>query len=232
MRDAGNHIPYWIDQLNNIADKYREHDFSLSVYENDSVDDTVWRLEQAAFYGFVSTEYKSEVLGLPKFGSTKEPERVQGLAMARNKAVMQSRVYDQVDAVMAVEADCRFDVDDIGYLFEYWDETDIVSGWTAQPGTNYLYDAWATRKRNLREYDSDNNSLHSTHGSVTREQYASTFNGVCLYRADVFRQVGGYGWQSPIDGEPDCDTAVICQKFIEAGHDRIWIDSRLRVEHQ
>jgi len=229
MRNAAPRLQTYKTQIESIIAANPEHDFVLSIYENDSTDNTAELLQELQFNGFKAVHILSETLGTASFGSTKEAERVKNLAEARNKATLPHS--QDVDIVAMIEADITYTPDIFATLLNTPTVWDIVSAVTVFPHANILYDAWATRKQNQTQYVSENNSLHNDWEQQPFGKYASTFNGVCLYRADAFNQVQGFNYISPIDGSADCDTAVICQNFIANGYDNIYINYLAKAVH-
>lgn len=231
MRNSESRLVAYHKQITDIPRLFPEHDFYLSIYENDSTDRTSDSIKQLDFSVFKDFTFISETIGTQSFGSTKEEQRVKNLATARNRATFDSGFLDLVDVVMAIEVDVLFSPEDLRKLFNFPKKWDILSGVTYKKGTYVLYDAWATRIENNYDYSFENNRLLSNHWDFPYGKYSSTFNGVCLYQASTFKSVGGYGYLSPINGKSDCDTAVICQKFILNNKSNIFIHYEVEVIH-
>ena len=93
IRNRGIHLPQWYDQLVALADCNPDIKFYLSVFENDSEDNTkqVLQLIEKKFQTpFEGKKFTLTNLGWPYFGSIKAEERVCYLAQARNKTLEQA----------------------------------------------------------------------------------------------------------------------------------------------
>jgi glycosyltransferase involved in cell wall biosynthesis len=188
-------------------------EFGLSVFENDSTDGSnYWFHDNSDFWDHHSElVVATETLRTNYHGSVVNSERVHNLAAARNRcldAVADLSIYDRV---VFVEPDVTYDPAQMLELLST--DHDICSGYTSHPDGRF-YDTWATRRQPADEW---------WDGSIPEAPtpVASTFNGVCVYRADPFAEGIRFSGHSPARGSFDCDTAVICELFRDAGHDDI-----------
>ena len=139
---------YW-SQLNTILDTFPQHEWNLSIYENDSNDGTelIGQNTNFDFSRFVDYSIVSEKLGTIQYGSVINDERVTNLANARNKSLYAKDMIQNVDLVLWIENDISYDMKLIdGLLNNSLDHVDIISGVNLDPNRGYAtYDTWATR---------------------------------------------------------------------------------------
>ena len=163
VRNAEATIPRWWSKVIKMTETYPEIEFGLSVYENDSVDNSKSLLrdcmKQAHNY-FSEFHLKTEDIQTDFYGSVVDSNRVENLANARNTCFEQVKDLSFYDYAMSVEVDCQLSVPSLGRLFQNIDEWDILSAGSYAPPTDYarelarakgeqfkvpFYDHWATR---------------------------------------------------------------------------------------
>lgn len=231
IRNEGRYVDRYHKQLCDMVNKFKDYEFVLSIYENDSSDDTVEKIKSKDWSCFSDFHFVSEKLNKKDFGSTKHSERVKNLSIARNKAIEAKDFLQRADYVMMVESDMRFDNTVIEKILNFKNvepDFDIVSGLTVN--NHPVYDSWATRKsarftshEEVRRYDFT---------SKPYDRYYATSNGVCLYRAEPFREGVRYGWINSVTERFDCDTVVVCQNFIKKGYENIYIIHDAKIYHE
>jgi len=252
MRNSDKSILRWWNKVKEITEKYPLIEFDLSVYENDSTDETKKFLqttvvEECKNY-FSDIFIKCENLETQAFGSVVSSQRVLNLANARNECLHQCVDINSYDYFLSVEADADFHVGTLHYLFDNIQNWDILSGASYYPLSKGFYDCWATRRTaNEDRWDkpmgrlfdpsiplfkgplSDLNpkSLASRIDEIV--EVHSTFNLVCLYRAKPITEGHLFGGYSQNLDSFDCDTAVICENFRRAGYNRIGMFPYLEV---
>lgn len=231
IRNEARYFKTFYNQLKNMVDGFPEYEFYLSLYENDSDDGTKQELFSKDWSFFAGVSIISENLFTKNYGSVKDGERVKNLSIARNKAIEASNFLEFADYVMMVESDMEFSNDVVGKILNFKNiepDFDIVSGFTIRNGT--LYDQWATRK--TPHYIPRVNGVDADYKDREYEKYYSTSNGICLYRAEPFREGVRYGWINTVTGEPDCDTVVVCQNFHALGYNNIYILHHAEIYHE
>jgi hypothetical protein len=231
IRNEANYIDRYYDQLKQMVKSFPEYTFILSIYENDSTDGTPELIAKKDWSFFDDFSFVSEKLMTKNYGSVKSKDRVKNLSIARNKALEVKDFLSQADYVMMVESDMRFDNKTIKQILNFKDlepDFDIVSGLTVN--NHPVYDSWATRKgprftshEEVRLYDVT---------SKPYDKYYATSNGVCLYRAQPFKDGVRYGYINPITNRFDCDTVVVCQNFHKAGFENIYIIHTAKIYHE
>ena len=231
VRNEGKYIDRYYDQLKSMVQENPEYDFLLSIYENDSTDDTKKKIQEKDWGFFKDFSFITEKLRTKSYGSVKIAERVKNLSIARNKAIEAKDFLERSDYVMMVESDMRFSPDTVSQILNFYKlepHFDIVSGLTVN--NHPIYDSWATRKspdftshEEVRKYDVT---------SKPYEKYYATSNGICLYRAEPFKEGVRYGWINPVTRKFDCDTVVVCQNFHKRGYENIYIIHTAKIYHE
>lgn len=221
VRDSEKKLDRYYTQVRNLVEKNNEYNFILSIYENDSSDDTVKKIRSYDWSFVNKFDFVSEKIKTKKYGSTTEQDRVKNLSAARNKAI--EKYISVVDYILAIESDISFDSTAFTNLINFkknnnLDNVDIVSGISWRK--NKFYDAWATRRNEIEEVG----NLHKNWPSRKFDKYYSTFNCLCLYKAEPFQKGLRYNWYNNRLKKHDCDTAVICEDFHQNGFHDIYID--------
>jgi hypothetical protein len=233
IRNENKYVNSYHNKLMQIVKTFPQFEFYLSIYENDSNDGTKEKLASKDWSLFSGVSLVSEDLDTEYFRSVKAEDRVRNLSIARNKAIEAGGFLDIVDYVMMVEADVEFDMDTVAKILNFKNVVpgfDIVSGFTIR--NRRLYDQWATRKQPL--YDENVYPIDKDYRMKSYDKYYSTSNGICLYRAEPFREGIRHGWINKVSNEFDCEMVVLCQNFHEKGYDNIYIihDAEIYHEHR
>lgn len=218
IRDREATLNTWYDQLLRLVDSRPQDKFYISVYENDSIDQSKEMLASFDFTKFVESTIVSETLGTEYFGSIMSLDRVTNLANARNRTL--DIDLSQIDKVVSVEPDVSFQTLDVHHLLD--SSFDIYSARSWQH--DHFYDTWATRvNEHTRAWCSEySEGIH---------EVWSTYNCLCVYNSAPFKSgVRFSGFNDRLDTF-DCDTVVICEKFREKGFDKIAINLDITVHH-
>jgi hypothetical protein len=225
IRNRGPHVPTWCDQLVLLAKHNPDIKFYLSVFENDSEDNTkqVLRLVEKKFQNhFEAVKMTTSDLGWPYFGSIKAEERVRYLAEARNKTLNQMHtLYDLAlfDKIVCVEPDILYSPEQISSLL--YSDLDIASGYSILPHgfgvPDWIYDSWATRV-NPDDSEYRGPKVSELPNLLT---VASTFNCFCVYKALPFAEGLRFSGVNPRTLTWDCDTTNICFAFADSGYENI-----------
>jgi hypothetical protein len=231
IRNESRYIDRYYDQVKEIVSTFPGYNFILSIYENDSTDDTVEKIQSKDWSFLKDFSFISEKLMTNNYGSVKSKDRVKNLSIARNKAIEVPGFLERSDYVMMIESDMRFDMDTVRQILEFKNlepDFDIVSGLTVN--NHPIYDSWATRKgprftshEEVRKFDVT---------SKPYDWYYATSNGICLYRAQPFKDGVRYGYINPVTNKFDCDTVVVCQNFHAAGFDKVYIIHTAKIYHE
>lgn len=168
MRDAEPHARRWYDQLIEFDRRIRdEYETSLSVYENDSRDETrawlhQWVGPRQRWIPFGKTTKSgpvwltTETLGTARYGSIWSEDRIRNLAAARQKCLDQAGDLSRFDKIAYIEPDVTYDPVWAAELVlarhpaQAGIEPDIYSGWSLRTlkhpkESTFLYDTCATR---------------------------------------------------------------------------------------
>ncbi len=229
IRNRSSHVNKYYNQIKDIVENFKDYEFYLSIYENDSDDGTKEKLFRQDWSFLSGVSIISENINTKYFESVKSGERVKNLALARNKAIEAGGFLDQVDYVMMIESDIDFDLSSVEKVLNFKKiepNFSIVS--TISIKNKRLYDWWATRKqaKYLDEYP-----LEDGYKKKPYDRYYSTSNGICLYRANPFQNGIRYGWINTVTKEEDCEMVVVCQLFAEYGYDNIYIIHNAEIYH-
>jgi hypothetical protein len=208
IRNQAHNIPTWYQLLNHLnfllANQY---DLYLSVYENDSLDDTKQLLKNADFSKFANYRLISENLGTQQFGSIWSIERLKNLAMYRQKC-LDGFDLNQFEKIAYIESDIVYDPNWCQELIlakhpaQVGIVPDVYSAWSLRSFTNpkesmYLYDVCATRQtskdicwnfQNEHNWTVNNiikTNLGGVDGFCLFSLY-STFNCFCVYNVNPF----------------------------------------------
>jgi hypothetical protein len=222
VRDMEKYVDRYHEQISFFVRDCPDVDFYLSIYENDSVDNTVAKLKSKDWSFLKGFVLQSENINTQKFGSVKDATRVENLAKARNKAI-ECEFLDKVDYILMVESDNAYATDAVRKLLDFRliePDFDIVSAVSLKSNRHH-YDCWATRTTAI--YNPNKSELDPEWNYVSYGKYYSTSNGICLYRAKPFQDGIRHGWINKETNEFDCEMVVVCQNFIDAGYDNIYI---------
>lgn len=231
VRNEAIHLARWHSQLVALAKGCPEHQFCLSVFENDSSDESARMLASFDYSPFKAHLIQSAKLNVPYFVGGKHPTRTELLAYCRNKAIYSFEFLKDMDTVLVVEPDVEYSFETaeriVNHEKHYGQRFDVFSGKSVHPGTQSIYDSWGTRKTkdqtDWRDGDED--------GMVGLAPMWSTFNCLVAYRAQAIREGHTFGGVNPRTNQPDCDTVVIAERFRAAGYDKIAWDNQLYVTH-
>ena len=219
LRNRAQHLKLWNQQINKLVELNPAINFWLSIYTNDNSDSTIETYNSLTWN--IPITFQSETLNTNYYGSFKHRDRVANLAAARNKCMTVSFI-NQADKVVWIEPDVIYDEQRASKLLYL--NVDIISGRSVCPETQ-LYDTWATRKN---PGDTDWVGEIPTEGL---HQVYSTFNGFCVYNTVPIRRGCVFSAHNNKTNTYDCDTAVICQQFHDAGYTNIQLDAGFIIQH-
>jgi glycosyltransferase involved in cell wall biosynthesis len=224
VRNMGQGVNKYYNQIKAIVDASPEYDFYLSIYENDSTDNTKSLLFSKDWSFFQGVSITTENIKTKLYKSVKDAQRVENLSNARNKAIEAAGFIDRVDYVLMVEGDNSFKVEAARHLLTFRElvpDFDVVSAVSIRP-TGTHYDWWATRTTPF--FNPNSSDLDPEYSSKEYGEYYSTSNGLCLYRAKPFQDGIRHGWINSLTNEFDCEMVVLCQNFRNAGYNNIYIN--------
>ncbi len=223
MRDCLPTMGGWIDGILGLVRELRgQYEVEVSVYENDSADDTtapnIEGLLGALRCGGTKCHFTSETLGTQRYGSVWNLDRLRNLANARQKCLDQVGDLSRFDKVAFIEPDVTYDPHWCAELIlarhphaAGIGEPDIYSGWSLRTLANpkesvFLYDTCATRASkdevvwDINEWNGKwrgksvvPTDLGGADGMCLHEVW-STFNCFCVYNAAYFAEGGKWGY--------------------------------------
>jgi len=231
IRNREKYLSTWREQLNGIVSLNPHHDFYLSVYENDSTDATKDILSNLDFSFFKDYQILSENINTEYFGSIVDEKRVHLLAECRNKAIYSNKFLNKCDYVIFIESDIIYNPHEMSVIVNN-NDYDIISPRsleTLTPFPTCMYDTWGTRMNASDEWWQT--SFLFGHGHQDILNVWSTFNCFCKYNAHPIKNGITFGGFNERLNKFDCDTAVICENFRNAGFTKIGLDTRYNVYH-
>lgn len=229
FRNRSRFVDRWYAQLNNIAEYYKnKYDFTISIYENDSTDDTRQKLMSLNNQNFKNIFLKIEDINTNYYSSIANEDRVKNLANARNSCLdIDNMNFLDFEKIIFVEPDFLYTIENAVKIIsadEIHDKNfDIISGVSLYD--NRFYDGWATRRT------SEDRECHLTVENII-EPFWSTFNGFCSYNSKPFAEGIKFGWFNSRFNTFDCDTAVICENFRQNNYNQIYIDRSAVFYHE
>lgn len=245
MRNTESVLPRYFNKLESIVNTFPEHNFYLSIYENDSTDDTqTYLLKNTNTTMFKGSSIVCAKIGTPFYNSYQNGvnDRIKNLANARNMALFAKDMYLSMDKVLWIEPDVDYQMELIDGLINFDRPADIVSGISLYPNMNpppdknslivegityILCDTWASRRTPDEEYG----DIYPDLLDDPIKPYYTTFNCVVLYNAEPFKKGAKFHWFNEATGKVDCDTAVVCLNFRKLGYDKIYINQGVACLH-
>lgn len=231
IRNNEGTIDRYYDQIRNVVESITDHNFYISIYENDSNDKTVSKLMSKDWSFAAGISIISEKIGTTHFGSVKAAERVENLSKARNKGIEGGGFLANCDYVLMTEGDNRYGVEDVRKLLSFGEKEpdfDIVSAVSIRENGTH-YDWWATRSS--PDYKQGASEVPRNFKNLEYGEFYSTSNGLCLYKADAFKKGARHGWINEKTNKFDCEMVVLCQEFRKLGHNKIFVNYQSRSYH-
>lgn len=241
-RDRGPIARVFVEGLfDQMSEMSETHNFDILIYENDSKDNTVSEFNSAFENkpsNVSSAKIVSETINTSAFASLVTEARIDQIASARNRAMEIAGDVSEYDCVVWVDTDYLIHR---GVLMALIDDvtmglSDIVSAYSlhadVQRPNMELFDKWATR---LKKSDTwwccvpvemlDNPIV---------DVYA-TFNGLAAFNPAGFCEEEMFSSKSESSIENgtgfDVEWIGVCEKFRNAGLDKIKLNCNLMVYH-
>lgn len=212
IRNQAENLNTWFFQLKNLVQNIsNEYECYLSVFENDSIDNTQNLLKKFNFSFLKDYILKYSILNTKQYESIWSVDRIKNLAFYRQSCIDNGfKIWSNIsfDKICFIEPDIEYDPkwskelilskhpESIGI------NPDIYSGWSLRSNKNpkesmYLYDTCAVRqsKDDIHwNFDNEkewiNTSLLKTflsnEDSNCLHSIYSTFNCFCVYKAEPF----------------------------------------------
>jgi glycosyltransferase involved in cell wall biosynthesis len=241
-------IDLFVEQLKD------KHTFSLSLYENDSVDNTPDILSKYDTSKFHNAYIACDEIGTKRFGSVVEEERIVNLANARNNAVFAKDMYLEADYILFLDCDIVYPDDFIPRLLDFESvgltSPDMYSGVSLTPflQTDFnvpkyvtldvivgnqnitkwrVYDTWSMRRTPDEEWGTWKDDAQENPVS----KFYGTFNSACLIKAEPFKKGIRYNHYNDRLGKFDLEHSVLAEKFHAEGYNEIWVNQTLFCFH-
>lgn len=220
----------YYNRLKAMIDTFPEYDFYLSLYENDSTDNTLSLILKQDYSMFKGFSIVNESLGTKFYGSSKDEDRVKNLAIARNKSLTGGNFLDIVDYVLVIDIDVEFKMPAVEKILNFKSvkpDFDVVAATTLRK--NVLYDQWATREG--PEYDIKIQEKFNEYRLSSYKKYYSVSSGFCFYKAEPFKQGVRWGHINQVTNQPDCEMVVVCQLLGKMGYNNIYMLHEAEMHH-
>ena len=119
FRNSATRLERYYSQIKNVIELHPEYNFYLSLYENDSIDNTKELLNQLDWKFVKHFSLITENIGTNFFGSVKEEQRVKNLAAARNKAIEAKDFINQANYILHIESDMQYSTDVVSKILKF-----------------------------------------------------------------------------------------------------------------
>jgi hypothetical protein len=231
VRNESKYLDRYHAQLRDLVKTQPQHQFLLSIYENDSVDGSADKLRTLDWSFLPAYHITTARMQTPHYIGGKSAERVALLADARNRSIFHCGYLPHVQSVFSLEPDVTLTVDVADRLLNqekhYGRTFDIFTGKSVHPGSDNLYDSWGSRPKAEHSDWADGDGVQDR----GLEPMWAIYNCAAVYRADAIRAGHTFGPTNPRTGQPDCDTSVICERFRAAGYGEIYWDTAIKIPH-
>jgi hypothetical protein len=221
--------------------------FDIVIFENDSSDGTVEAFNEV-FKGSpdnVNCRIVSEKLELEAFDSVISKDRIDKMALIRNRCLDQVEDFSAYASVIWMDMDYVLGDEAFSKILQpvLLGDADIVSVYSlhgdVQRPHKELYDKWATRgKKSDTWWNCTPHELLV--GLVMQPQTSllpvySTFNGLCAFNAKGFEDGARFSSLSKSCEasalDHDVEWISICEQFSEMGLDGIYLDILVPAYH-
>lgn len=212
------------DFVNNLSQNF---EFSISIYENDSIDNSKHILKSFDYSIFKCFDLKTENINTQYYPSIPDHQRVVNFANARNKT-LENIDIEQYDWLLIIEPDIVYTTNMANRIISRSDlnfKPDIYSGILMM--NNIAYDTWGTRRNQNEEWG----NFFEDFGTNPVREFWSTANGICLYNMEPFKKGLQFSAFNKRLNKYDCDTAVLCEDFRLMGYDKIFINQSILSLH-
>ena len=229
VRNRGVFLDEYFEQIKSFVERLSDkYDFSISIYENDSSDNSKEIIHAQDYSHFYKSFIKTEDINTQFFGSVTDAQRVINFAAARNKT------FEGVDLteyqwLLIIEPDIIYSDDIINAIINREGlsfEPDVYSGILMQYGVPY--DTWGMRRTFAEEWG----GFYGDADEQPIREFWTTANGVCLYTMKPFIEGLKFSSFNKRLNKHDCDTAVLCEDFRERGYSKIFINQSIRPNHE
>lgn len=217
-RDSSEYIEQAITRVKELGSLFKE--YKIFVYENDSKDNTVSLLQK------MRVPYISETIGVPSY-DYKDTNRtsIERMAYYRNR-LKESIDNESGDYVAIVDFDIK-QVSWDGFFSSFQHEGwDIITAFGVcsrkQLKEPVYYDYFAHRE--IGQIGVNKDIVNKYKGELDHFiRVESAFGGIAIYKKDVY--------SSGIYSGEECEHVTFHRSLRENGHDKLFINTRLMVNH-
>jgi len=258
VRDSGYILKDYFSQLEQVIALRPNDNFDLSIFENDSQDNSRLILQNYDYDKFFQNKFIVFAdLNTPKYGSVAEENRVRLLSAYRNQTLEQVSDLSIYDKIIWIEPDIFYIPEDVVKLID--SDFDVYSGvslrcnyeslskcdfdckkWLkelySKPFDGWLHgcrDGWATRIKpeHLVEPISGEEYLQYFETGSEDVPFYSTYNGFVVYNAEPIKMGVRFDFINQKYSRFDCDTYVICEKFQNLGFNKVYLNRNIKILH-
>ena len=258
IRDSEKILPMYFKQIEDIINLLPQDEFSISIFENDSIDNTKNLLKNYNYTSFKNHFISSQNLGYQKFGSVASEERVKLFSICRNRVLDQVPDLFLYDKIIWIESDIFYIPQQVIELITN-ESFDVYSGislrcnyeelknfnFNCQEWLKYIYskeyhpwihgcrDGWATRIKpeHLVNPISGDEYLQYFESKDSIIPFYSTYNSFCTYKTKPFVEGIRFGYINSFYNKFDCDTYVVCENLQKAGYNKIFVNNSIKILH-
>lgn len=258
LRDSGWILNNYFSQIEKIVSLRINDSFDISIFENDSSDNTRSILQNYNYNKIFKNHFLTiQNLNTPKYGSVADENRVKLLAYYRNQALNQVKDLSIYDKIIWIESDIFYIPEDVIKLID--SDFDVYSGislrcnihslakfnfdckkWledlNLKPFDGWLHgcrDGWATRIKpeHLVEPISGEEYLNYFKKEEENIPFYSTYNSLAVYNSKPFIEGIRFDYINEKYNRFDCDTFILCDKFQKAGYNKIYLNKNIKILH-
>jgi len=236
IRSKEPYLANWYNNVRGIKALRPYWNFNISLYENDSEDNSVSLINSFDWSWCDWFKLSSEKRNRKYYIAT-ERKRIERLSSYRNMCVWQFGDLDSIDRIVMNDVDCSFNPKEAVEIIEESLNWDVYSFASRDEATgDDFYDKWATRK-GPKDSWWDNKSTYDRNGNNI---VWTTGNGFVCYNPEPFRRGLTFGYVNNrsqfVDKEKnlkshDVENAVVCENFRLIGFNRIGFNGRYNTIH-
>jgi len=257
LRDSESILNNYFSQIEKIISLRPNDNFDISIFENDSKDNTKLILQNYNYSNYFKNHFVTiQNLNTPKYGSVAEENRVKLLAAYRNQTLDQVKDLSIYDKIIWIESDIFYIPEDVIKLID--SDYDVYSGislrcnldslskfnfdcrkWLedlySKPFHGWLHgcrDGWATRIKPEHLVEPISNEEYLEYFNKDQDiEFYSTYNSFAVYNAVPFFKGIRFDYINKKYNRFDCDTYVLCENFQNAGYNKIYLNNKIKILH-
>ena len=257
LRDSASILNTYFNQIEKIISLRKDDTFDISIFENDSQDNTKSILKNYNYNQIFKNYFvTTQDLNTFKYGSVAEENRVKLLAFYRNQTLDQVKDLSIYDKIIWIESDIFYIPEDVIKLID--SNYDVYSGislrcnWNSLSKFNFdcqkwlddLYskpfdawlhgcrDGWATRIKPEHLIQPITGEEYLEYFNKNEDiPFYSTYNSFAVYNAIPFAKGVRFDYINKKYNRFDCDTYVVCESLQNAGYNKIYLNNKIKILH-